>query len=40
MIQLNKELRPDCSEFEIYLLNNGELRRVFEKKSNRKKTVV
>lgn len=39
MIQLNKELRPDC-EFEIYLLNNEELLRVFEKRSNRMKTVV
>lgn len=36
MIQLNKKLRPDCSEFEIYLLNNGELLRVFEKRIGRK----
>lgn len=29
MIRLKEELRPDCREFEIYLISNGELLRVF-----------
>lgn len=29
---VEQELRPDCSKFEIYLLNNGELLSLWEEK--------